>query len=135
MQQGIPTSLSFLTRRGRHNSNTSRVTHSDRELKDQVFMMTQDEKAAEKRLQAGIDAFYDGKLDAAAEAFSDAEIRFRLLGDFKRSGDSRTMLADIQRQKNQLEQAANSYQKAMRLYRDANLPLNEAGSSLSLGHV
>ena len=48
-------------------------------------MSTQDETAAEKRLQAGIDAFYDDKLDAAAEAFSDAEIRFRLLGDFKRS--------------------------------------------------
>ncbi len=94
-------------------------------------MSTQDEKAAEKRLQAGIDAFYDGKLDVAAEAFSDAEIRFRLLGDFKRSGDSRTMLADIQRQQNQLEQAANSYQKAMRLYRDANRPLNEAGSSVA----
>ena len=98
-------------------------------------MPAQDEKAAEKRLQAGIDAFYDGKLDAAAEAFSDAEIRFRLLGDFKRSGDSRTMLADVQRQQNQLEQAANSYQKAMQLYKDANRPLNVAGSSLSLGHI
>ena len=89
-------------------------------------MSAQDEKAAEKRLQAGIDAFYDGKLDTAADAFSDAEIRFRLLGDFKRSGDSRTMLADVQRQQNQLEQAANSYQKAMRLYKDANRPLNSS---------
>src|SRR5439155_21656778 len=98
-------------------------------------MSTQDEQAAEKRLQAGVDAFYDGKLDVAAEAFSDAEIRFRLLGDFKRAGDSRAMLADVQRQNNQLELSANSYVKAMRLYRDANCPLNEAGSALSLGHV
>src|SRR6266516_3327453 len=75
-------------------------------------MSTQDEKTAENRLQAGIDAFYAGKLDMAAEVFSDAEIRFRLLGDFKRAGDSRSMLADVQRQNNLLEQAANSYQRA-----------------------
>src|SRR5690242_3060391 len=98
-------------------------------------MSVQDDKAAEKRYQAGIDAFYDGKLDAAAQAFSDAEIRFRLLGDYKRSGDSRTMLADVQREQNQLELAANSYQKAIRLYKDANRPLLVAGSSLSLGHI
>src|SRR5215470_4074821 len=98
-------------------------------------MSTQDVNAAERRLQAGITALNNGTLDIAAEALSDAEIRFRLLGDFKRAGDSRTMLADVQRQNNQLEQAANSYQKAMRLYKDANRPLNEAESALSVGHV
>src|SRR6266446_723846 len=98
-------------------------------------MQTQDEKAAEKRLQVGIDAYYDSKFDIAAEAFSDAEIRFRLLGDFKRAGDARSMLADVQRQNNQLEQAVNSYQRAMKFYRDAGRPLNEAGSALAIGHV
>ncbi len=98
-------------------------------------MSAQDVNAAEKRLQAGITAFNNGTLDIAAEAFSDAEVRFRLLGDFKRAGDSRTMLADVQRQNNMLEQAANSYQRAMNFYRDAGYPLNEAASALSLGHI
>src|SRR5437868_14958828 len=98
-------------------------------------MATQDVTAAEKRLQAGIDAFNDGKLDRAAEAFNDAEIRFRLLGDFKRAGDARSMLADVQRQNNQLEQAVNSYQRAVKFYRDAGLPLNEAGAAPAKGHV
>src|SRR5215472_6888313 len=102
-------------------------------------MTTQDKQndlaAAEQRFQAGIEAYSDSKLDVASQAFTDAEIRFRLLGDFKRAGDSRTMLAEVQRQNNQLEQAANSYQKAMRLYKDANRPLNEAESALSVGHV
>ncbi len=96
-------------------------------------MSTQDVQTAEKRLQAGIEAFNNGTLDIASEAFSDAEIRFRLLGDFKRAGDSRSMLADTQRQNNMLEQAANSYQRAMKLYHDAGYPLNEARSALSLG--
>src|SRR5438552_18859973 len=99
-------------------------TYRGRKYRGQISMSAQDEKAAEKRLQAGIDAFYNGKLDIAAEAFTDAEIRFRLLSDFKRAGDSRTMLADVQRQNNQLEQAANSYLKARRYYRDAGHPLN-----------
>src|SRR2546426_6057313 len=98
-------------------------------------MSTQEEKTAEKRLKEGIDAFYDGKLDAAAEAFGDAEIRFRLLGDFKRAGDSRSMLADVQRENNRLEQAVNSYQRAIKLYRDAGRPLNEAHAALALGHI
>ena len=91
-------------------------------------MTTQDKEkdktAAEQRLQAGIEAYSNGKLEAAAEAFGDAEIRFRLLGDFKRAGDSRSMLADVQRQNNKLEQAVNSYQRAMKLYRDAGRPLS-----------
>ena len=61
-------------------------------------MATQDVKAAEARFQAGIEALQDGKLDVAKEAFSDAEIRFRLVGDFKRAGDSRVLIADAQRQ-------------------------------------
>ena len=87
-------------------------------------MATQDVKAAEARFQAGIEALQDSKLDVAREAFSDAEIRFRLVGDFKRAGDSRALIADAQRQNNMLEQAANSYQKAITLYRQANRPLN-----------
>ena len=53
-----------------------------------------------------------GKLDQATEAFGDAEIRFRLVGDFKRAGDARSMIADIQRENNQFQQALNSYQRA-----------------------
>src|SRR5579875_1250192 len=95
----------------------------------------QDSKAAERRFDKGIEAFNDGKLDVAAEAFGDAEIRFRLAGDFKRAGDSRMMIADVQRQLNQLEQATISYQKARNHYRQAKHPLNEAGAILSLGHI
>src|SRR5204862_3821863 len=94
-----------------------------------------DRQRAEKRLQDGIEAYNDDKLDKAAEAFGDAEIRFRLLGDFKRAGDSRSMLADVQRQNNQLEQATISYQRAMKFYRDAGRPSNEAGAALALGHI
>src|SRR3989440_6471128 len=94
-----------------------------------------DRQQAENRLQSGLEAYYGGKLDKAAEAFGDAEIRFRLLGDFKRAGDARSMLADVQRQNNQLEQAVNSYQRAIKFYRDADRPLNEAGAALAMGHV
>ena len=79
----------------------------------------QDIKAAERRFDKGIEAFNDGKLDVASEAFSDAEIRFRLTGDFKRAGDSRMMIADVQRQLNQFEKATVSYQKARNQYREA----------------
>src|SRR5215471_21245453 len=99
-------------------------------------MTTEDKKkevaAAEQRLQAGIEAYSDGKLDVAAQAFGDAEIRFRLLGDFKRAGDSRSLLAEVQRQNNQFELAVNSYQRAMQLYREASRPLNEAGAALAM---
>src|SRR5262252_6570613 len=102
-------------------------------------MTTEDKKkevaAAEQRLQAGIEAYSDGKLDVAAQAFGDAEIRFRLLGDFKRAGDSRSVLADVQRQNNQLDQAINSYHRAIKLYQDAGRPLNEANAFLAMGHI
>src|SRR3954452_2071859 len=95
----------------------------------------QDIKIAEKRFDKGIEALNDGKLDAAAEAFGDAEIRFRLAGEFKRAGDSRMLIADVQRQLNQFEKATNSYQKARNHYREAKRPLSEAGAILSLGHI
>src|SRR5260370_38573738 len=98
-------------------------------------MAVQDVKAAEKRFQDGIEAAQDGKLDAAIEAFSDAEIRFRLAGESKRAGDSRALMADAQRQSAMLEQAANSYQKAIKLYRQAKPPLNEACATLALRHI
>src|SRR5436309_14771238 len=100
-----------------------------------MVMTTQDKTAAEQRLQAGIEAYNDGKMDSAAEAFSDAEIRFRLLGDYKRAGDSRSMLADVQRQNNMLEQAIGSYRRAIKLYQEANHPLSEANTTLALGQV
>src|SRR5579864_2503858 len=90
---------------------------------------------AEKSLQDGIEAYNDGKLERAAETFADAEIRFRFLGDVKRAGDSCSMLADAQRQNNQLKQAVVSYQRAVKLYQEAGRPLNKASSVLSIGHV
>lgn len=94
-----------------------------------------DRQQAEKRLQTGLEAYNDGNLEKASEAFGDAEIRFRLLGDMKRAGDSRALLADVQRQNNLPEQAIASYQRAIKLYKDANRPLNEAQSTLEMGHV
>src|SRR5690349_6912610 len=94
-----------------------------------------DRQLAEKLLQAGLEAYNDGQLDKATEAFGDAEIRFRLIGDFKLAGDSRALIADVQRTNNALEQAVNSYQRAIKLYHDANAPLQEASSMLSMGHV
>src|ERR1700693_4621927 len=98
-------------------------------------MAAQDVNTAEKRFRDGIEALQDGKLEVASEAFNDAEIRFRLAGDFKRAGDSRALIADAQSQNNMLEQAPNSYQRAMKLYQQAKRPLNEAGAALALGHV
>ncbi|HLJ36049.1 MAG TPA: tetratricopeptide repeat protein [Ktedonobacteraceae bacterium] len=99
-------------------------------------MTTQEteQQRAEKSWQDGIEAYNDGKLERAG-AFADAEIRFRFLGDVKRAGDSCSMLADAQRQNNQLKQAIVSYQRAVKLYQEAGKPLNEASSVLSIGHV
>jgi outer membrane protein assembly factor BamD (BamD/ComL family) len=47
---------------------------------------------AEKRFQDGIEAYNDGKLETAAEAFGDAERRSRVLGAVKQVGDSHTLL-------------------------------------------
>jgi len=48
-------------------------------------------RQAQQRLQQAFDAYSEGKLDQAEEAFGDAEIHFRLLSDFKRAGDCRSM--------------------------------------------
>src|SRR5947209_10067 len=98
-------------------------------------MTTHDRSAAERRFQAGIDAFNDGKMEAAADALIDAEKQFRQIGDLKRAGDSRAMLADVQRENNLVEQALTSFQRAMKLYREAELPLNEANMALAIGHL
>src|SRR5437588_12331415 len=98
-------------------------------------MATQDKTAAEMRLQAGIDAYNDGKLEAAADAFIEAEKQFRQLGDLKRAGDSRSMLADVQRENNLVEQAITSYHRAVKLYQEAGRPLNEAHATLAIGHL
>jgi tetratricopeptide (TPR) repeat protein len=94
-----------------------------------------DLQQAERRLSTAFTAYNEGKLDKATEAFGDAEIHFRLVGDLKRAGDARSMIADIQRASNQFEQALSSYQRAKRLYHDAQHPLLEAGSMLSSGHI
>src|SRR5260370_24924188 len=97
-------------------------------------MTTEDKQkdvtAAEQRLQAGIDAYNDGELDVAAQAFGDAEIHFRLLGNFKRAEDSRSFLAEVQRENNQFQLAATSCQRAMQLYMDAGRPWHQARAGL-----
>src|SRR5260370_17441114 len=97
-------------------------------------MTTEDKQkdvtAAEQRLQAGIDAYNDGELDVAAQAFGDAEIHFRLLGNFKRAGASRSLLAEVQRKNNQFELAVNSYQRPMKLHTEAGRPLNDTRPAL-----
>src|SRR5438477_9182690 len=98
-------------------------------------MATQDKTAAEKHLQTGIDAYNDGKFEAAADAFVAAEKLFRQIGDLKRAGDSRSMLADVQRENNLVEQAITSYQRAMKLYGEAGRAANEAHAALSIGHL
>ena len=57
------------------------MTTADNEKKEK------DRRQAEQRLQVGLEGYKSGKLDQATEAFGDAEIRFRLVGDFKRAGD------------------------------------------------
>jgi tetratricopeptide (TPR) repeat protein len=94
---------------------------------------TQDRQLAEKRQQDGFRAFNEGKLDKAIEAFGDAEIRFRLIGDLKKAGDCRSLIAEAQSQNGEIERAINSYQRASKLYKDASQTALEAGSLLSMG--
>lgn len=82
-------------------------------------MATQDTTSAEKRLQDGIDAFSAGKFETAASAFVEAEKQFRQASDLKRAGDSRSLLADMQRENNLIEQAVTSYRRAINLYKEA----------------
>src|SRR5436305_14408220 len=98
-------------------------------------MATQDHVLAEKRLQEGIAAYNDGKLDIAAEALIEAEKLFRELGDLKRAGDCRSLLADAQRENSLIEQSITSYQRARKLYQEAGRPLNEAQAALAIGHL
>ncbi|TMD42264.1 MAG: tetratricopeptide repeat protein [Chloroflexi bacterium] len=98
-------------------------------------MATQDHVLAEKRLQEGIAAYNDGKMEIAAEALIEAEKLFRELGDLKRAGDCRSLLADVQRENNLIEQSITSYQRAMKLYQEAGRPLNEAQAALAIGHL
>src|SRR5579859_3135488 len=98
-------------------------------------MTTQDKTPAEMRLQAGMAAYSEGKLEAAADAYIEAEKLFRQAGDVKRAGDSRSLLADVQRENNLLEQAISSYRRAMKLYREAGRPLSEAQAALATGHL
>src|SRR5438445_558476 len=98
-------------------------------------MATQEHVLAEKRLQEGIAAYNDGKMEIAAEALIEAEKLFRELGDLKRAADCRSLLADVQRENNLIEQSITSYQRAMKLYQEAGRPLNEAQAALAIGHL
>src|SRR5258708_21516182 len=94
-----------------------------------------DKQRAEKRLQDGIEAYNDGKLDKAAEAVEDAEIRFRLAGDFNRARDSRSMLADIQRLERQFNEAETNYQLALETYRAYKDVFGIIDALLGLGRI
>src|SRR5438874_967902 len=105
------------------------MTTSDKEKREQ------DLQQAETCLNAGSEACNDGKLDQAADAFGEAERRFRLAGDVKRAGESCSLLAAAQLQHNMPEQAIRSYQRALRLYKEADRPVSEADSYLAIGHI
>ena len=90
-------------------------------------MAIEDTTAAEQSWQKGIEALNEGKLDVASEAFTDAEIRFRMAGDYKRAGDSRSLLADTQRQNNMLEKAVGSYQRAIQAIPGGAAPIERGG--------
>src|SRR5260221_6187576 len=102
-------------------------------------MTTEDKQkdvtAAEQRLQAGIDAYNDGELDVAAQAFGDAEIHFRLLGNFKRAGDSRSLLADIQRLERRFQEATANYQYVLEIYESTRDAFGIVDGLLGLGHI
>src|SRR6266566_3212959 len=105
------------------------MTTSDKEKREK------DLQQAETCLNAGSEACKDGKLDQAADAFGEAETRFRLAGDVKRAGDSCSLLAAAQVQHTMPEQAIRSYQRALELYKEAGSPVSEADSYLAIGHI
>jgi tetratricopeptide (TPR) repeat protein len=94
-----------------------------------------DLQQAETYLNAGSKARNDGKLGQAADAFEEAERRFRLAGDRKRAGESCSLLAAAQVQNTMPRQAIRSYQRALRLYKEADCPVNEADNFLAIGHI
>lgn len=93
-----------------------------------------DGHSAEESYRAGIEAHDEGRLDAAAASFGSAERSFCLIGDLKRAGDSRAMIAMIEHQDGLLEQSTSSYRRAIQLYQDANSPDDVAAIFLALGH-
>ena len=105
------------------------MTTSDKEKREKGLQQ------AETYLNAGSEARNDGKLDQAADAFGEAERRFRLAGDMERAGDSCSLLAAVQLQNNMPEQAIRSYQRALQLYKEAGCPVSEADSYLAIGHI
>ncbi len=99
-------------------------------------MTTQDTATtAQKRLQAGIEAYNEGQSEKAADAFVEAEKLFRQIGDLKRAGDSRSLLGDLQRENGLFDQAITTYRRAMKLYQEAARPVNEADMALAIGHL
>lgn len=95
----------------------------------------QGRQSAEEYFRDGVQAYNDGKLEEAMASFARAEKAFSLRGDFKRAGDSRTIIARIASQNDQFEQSISSYRQAIQLYRDAGCREDEAGCELALGYV
>src|SRR6185437_10120646 len=87
------------------------------------------------QLRAGQEALAQGRLVRATQALGDAETRFNELGDPERAGDARVALAETQRQNGAVDQAANSYERAITLYKQAENAQREAAATLALGHV
>jgi len=95
----------------------------------------QNRQSAEVSFRAGSEAYEAGRLEQAVQSFGDAERSFCLIGDFKRAGDSRAMIAMIEHQNGLLEQSISSYRCVIQLYQDAGSPSDAAASLLALGHV
>jgi tetratricopeptide (TPR) repeat protein len=95
----------------------------------------QDRQSAEEHFRVGVQAYDAGDKEQAVKSFGNAESAFCLVGDFKRAGDSRAVIATIEHQNGLLEQSSSSYRRAIQLYRDAGRTGDEAESLLALGHV
>lgn len=93
-----------------------------------------DERSAEESYRAGIEAYNEGWLEAAVESFGNAERSFCLIGDLKRAGDSRAMIAMTEHQDGLLEESTGSYRRAIQLYQEASSPGDVADTFLALGH-
>src|SRR5271165_473393 len=110
---------------------------------------------AEARLNAGIDAAREGRLDVAAEALVLAESLFRQLDVAEKQGVARAELAEVQRQSGaplreanatlnlghlargtgNLDRARNYYERAARLFAAEQNPRGQAAAALALGHI
>src|SRR6266702_4708537 len=87
-----------------------------------------DRQLAGKRQQSGLEAYHEGKLDKAAEAFGDAQ---RPVSE----ASSSLALGHVERQLTHLDRAQDAYQYAQQLFRTASYTAGLGSVELALGHI